>query len=714
MASDLAHCAYCNLPVDGNPDDGPRYCCFGCRFASSVAGEGGEWGQARWTLIRLGIGIFFAMNVMVFTLVLWSRDVYVMQGEAATVLHELLRYLCLLFSLPVVYLLGVPLAESVFDDLRQRTVTSDLLLLIGVSAALVYSAVATVATGGHVYFEVVCMILLAVTLGRWLEATGKLKTTEALRSLEKLLPESVRRVDGGTETEVPLKDIGETDRIRVLPGERIPVDGRIVRNVAAVDEQAITGESQPVVKETGDAVYSGSLNLDGDLIIETTKPPQESAVSRLVEAVVRAAEAKAPYVRLADRLAQAFVPIVFLCATATFTVYWYQGGLPQALMTSLAVVLIACPCALAIATPLAIWAALGRASQAGVIVRNGDALSALANATVWCFDKTGTLTAGTVAIQRLLVDSHTSRELVLRTAAALAGCSTHPMASAVLEYADRSGSGSIADPQTLPGRGVRGVDDSGIAVYLGSERFMTESGQELPPELADQLAAYENELRTCVAWQGRVRGVLLATEKLRSEALQALSALRDMGARVVLLTGDTKARAEQISETLHTEFRAELLPEEKAAAVRALRSEAGTVVMVGDGINDAPALAAADVGIAMGCGADVSRETAHLCLLGNDLGRLPFMTELARGTVRTVRWNLLWVGIVLAMLGLLNPIIAAIAMAGSSLFVVTGSLRLAEAGDQPATTMRAEKAADFARVPSPPATTHDQGAIKVT
>jgi heavy metal translocating P-type ATPase len=700
-------CHYCGLPTpgrswfgarrdsqDNDEQTGPVYCCSGCRFAEAVAQESGAEGQARWTLTRLGLAIFFSMTVMVFTLALWTQDVYLSEGETppqADALHGLFRYICLLFALPVL-LLGAPLAESALADLRRLRVTTDILLLLGVAAAFVYSLASVLRGAGHVYFEVVCMVLVAVTLGRWFEATGRLKTTEALHALEKLLPDVARVLRDGREMETPPEEIIIGDNVRVLPGERISADGVIVRGRAAIDEQAVTGESQPVIRETGEVVLSGTLNLDGDILIRATAPGTAGTLKSMARAVAQAAECKERYQRLADRLVRWFLPAVVVIAVLALLVHWRWHGLDHGLLAALAVVLIACPCALALATPMAFWASLGRASRGQVLVREGDALSRLTEARVFCFDKTGTLTTGRPALERLVCNAAYAESQVRSVAAALADCSRHELSRAIVRCAiEERETPAARNVHEQSGRGVSGfVEGVQARVYLGSPRHMHESGQSFTPDLQRQVQRATDDALSlcCVAWGGEVRGVFCFREELRPEAAEVLAWCRRRY-RTVVLTGDHRPRAEALSRELESvSIEAGMLPDDKLAAIERLRREHGPVVMIGDGVNDAPALAAADVGIALGSGADISRHSGDVCLLSSDLARVPWLVALARRTVGAVRWNLVWsllyniLGVALAAAGLLNPIIAAAAMALSSLLVVSNSLRLAGLTDE--------------------------------
>jgi cation transport ATPase len=422
-------CNFCGLPVYGASEtDQQHYCCYGCRFAASIAAEGGEEGQNRWAMTRLGLALFFAMKVMVFTMLLWSQPTEL--DRLSGIWYDLARYACLLFTLPVVFLLGVPLLEDAGGELKRGRPSLGLLLCLGVAAALAYSIYSLLAGGGHVYFEVAATILVAVTLGRWLEATGKLKTTEALRGLQRLLPDMVRLVRGDSDECIPINDLRPGDHFRVLPGERIAADGLITRSQASVDEQAVTGESVPVVKQPGDRALSGTLVLDGPLVIRATSAAGEGTLARMIAAVLTATAARTRYQRLAERISSVFLPAVAVVALTTLGVHAWLGDAAGGLLAALAVLVIACPCALGLATPMALWAAVGRAAQAGVLICDGDALAALARARTICFDKTGTLTTGKPRVTTLTTPGVTDQQLVLRVAAALAGSSNHPLEAA--------------------------------------------------------------------------------------------------------------------------------------------------------------------------------------------------------------------------------------------------------------------------------------------
>jgi len=689
---DHASCDYCGLPVRParKPTSGPRYCCLGCRFASAVAQEKAETGHLHWTMARLGFSAFFAMNVMAFSMVLWTHDIYNVDltgRPGLNALDQLFRYACLVFSVPVLFLLGGPLWDNTRQALAQRTFTTDLLLLLGVLASYGYSMYSVFSGVGHIYFEVGCVTLVAVTLGRWLEANSKWKTTQAIESLTKLLPDQARLVVPDGETQLPLSEVRVDQIVRVLPGERIPLDGIITRGQASVDEQIWTGESVPVIRGVGEIVRGGTLDLDGDLLIQVTAPSSDSALVRLAAAVRAAATAKGKYQQLADRIAAWFTPAVACLAIGAVVVHTLLSNWTDGLMAGLAVLLIACPCALGLATPMAVWSALGRAARQQVLFRNGDAVAQLAQVRAIAFDKTGTLTTGHCEVECLLTEEHTDTALVRSLAVQLASGSTHPLSQAICQFLAQDMAGGSPTTVTIPGRGVTmstPINGQAAAVYLGSLRLMEESGCRLAAHLAAELVPYQQKGMplACLGWNSQVQAIFIFRERLRPQVIAALTELRSREIHVAILTGDYAARADQLGSELDVETRANLLPEGKTNALAELRSMYGPVAMVGDGINDAPALMAADVGMALGCGADISRDSASVCLLGNDLARVPWAVDLARSAVRTIRWNLFWafayniVGITLAVCGWLNPVFAAFAMTASSIFVVTNSLRL--------------------------------------
>ncbi len=686
-STDLSVCTYCGLPAPrawwGGAAAGPCYCCYGCRFAAAVTDTEGDGvhPEARHMFTRLGLAIFCTMNVMAFTMALWSGDVYGDDASASSLsLQGVFRYLSMLFAIPVFYALGLPLIENAFDSLKRGIANMDVLLVTGVAASYAVSVHSVFRDEGPVYFEVGCMVLVLVTLGRWLEATGKARASRSLEALEKLLPQTVRVLEHDCETDKTLRDVAVGDRLRVLAGERIPCDGVLDFSPAHLDEQLLTGENAVRAKEPGDRLFAGTLNLDGTLRMTVTAAPDDGALARLVRLVRQARGAKGRFEQLADRVARWFLPGVVIAALSATAWHALTSDPMSGVLVGLSVVLIACPCALGIATPLAMCNAINLAARSRVLVQGGEVLERLANVEHVCFDKTGTLTTGSPRVDRLVLA--TGAEAGLAWAATLASSSGHVHARAIADFL--AGRGIVGDPsvpvETLPGRGLRGdsIDGADGPVLLGSERWMAESGVTTPDELKPTLEDTRNQGHAvvCLAWAGILRGFFVLAEEWRSEMNETLNQLQSAGLGLSILSGDPNLRP------LPWEAHGGLLPEAKLRILDGLRRDGKVVAMVGDGINDGPALAAGDVGIAMGCGADVARDAAGVCLLDNDLRKIPWTIALARRTVRVIKQNLAWafafnlVGIVLACFGTLNPVVAALAMTLSSLLVLGNSIRL--------------------------------------
>ncbi len=697
------YCAFCGLPLPAtfrwqaaSSAADVEFCCSGCRSVASVFDAEQEAGNSARALQRLGLAIFFTMNVLVFAMDLWSRDLYPEESftnPLATSLRELFLWASLLFSVPVVYLLGGPIAQGVWQSLRARIVTTDLLILAGVIAAYSYSLVSVLRGEGHVYFEVGAVVMVFVSMGRFLEAKGKHRTGASLDRLTQLLPTQVRKLESsGTFVEVARDTLRTGDVVRIVPGERFAVDGIISLGRAMVDQQIVTGESVAVEKSVGDRVFSGTLNLDGDLRVEVTAADGQETLSRIVDMVRAARSVKGRHERLADRIAVVFIPVVCLIAIVAG---WWHGrtqGLDEGLMAALSVVLIACPCALGMATPMAVWTALGRAAQGGLLFRSGVVLERLAEIRCACFDKTGTLTTGIPTASSFHVAANADPRQVLELAHLLASGSNHSLSKAIVaytgEHADITSGAEGSLVTTWPGQGLScEVTDLGV-VYLGNRRFLESQGLQFPAELSAAIQESPLLQQVFVGWGNRVQGVVQFRETLRPEAAQALAECRALGLDLHLLSGDLSARTIPLGTQFGLATAGSLLPEDKTLSLQTLRAR-GLVAMIGDGLNDAPALATADVGVALGCGADVSRDAAGVCLLADDLRRFPWAVGLARQTLRIVKQNLFWafayntIGIALAAVGRLNPIWAALAMALSSILVIGNSLRLAHFPEPP-------------------------------
>ena len=602
----------------------------------------------------------------------------------------------LALATPVQFWLGARFYHAGWKAVRAGTGNMDLLVALGTSAAYglsVYLLLRHVGGGmpPHFYFEASSAVITLVLLGKWLEGRAKRQTTDAIRSLNALRPTTARLRRDGVEVDVPIEQVALGDAVLIRPGERVPVDGEIVEGRSHVDESLVTGESLPVAKAAGDRVTGGSINAEGALAVTTTAVGAKTTLARIIRLVESAQAAKAPIQRMVDRVSAVFVPVVLGIALLTL-LGWAgaTGDWERAVINAVAVLVIACPCALGLATPTAIMAGTGVAARHGILIKDAEALEIAHAVTTVAFDKTGTLTEGRPSLVSVQAAPGQARDDVLRLAAALQRTSAHPLARAV---ADRVGAERLPVPEAskataLPGRGIEAVVD-GRRLVLGSSRLLREVGAD-GGALASDAERLEGEGRT-ISWLLRqdaagpaeVLGLLAFGDAVKPAAREAVARLRRLGVETVMLTGDNWGSARAIVRELGiTDVRAEVLPADKAAAVQALRGAGKVVAMVGDGINDAPALAAADVGIAMSTGTDVAMETAGITLMRGDPGLVADALDISRRTYATLRRGLFWafaynvIGIPLAAFGLLSPVIAGAAMAFSSVSVVANALTL--------------------------------------
>ncbi|MBM4075909.1 MAG: cation-translocating P-type ATPase, partial [Planctomycetes bacterium] len=569
-------------------------------------------------------------NVMAFTMALWTQDLFPANSpdRLAKPMEDLFRYLGLLFSIPVLILLGQPLLNSAIEEFQRKRFASDLLIGIGVIAAYVFSALSVFRGQGAVYFEVGCVVLILISLGRWFEAQGKLQATSALDELEKLIPELAHRVSDQGLTDILTTDVLPDDVLCIRPGERVPADGVLTSGIAQVDAQVLTGESLPAEKQAGDPIHAGSLVLDGEVYLRVTYPPKQGALARLIEQLREARVARGRYQRLADRVSACFLPLVTVMALVAGAKQFVSDGIEQGVMTSLSVVLIACPCALGLATPLAVWTAFGTAARHQVLFRSGEALERLAAVRAIAWDKTGTLTTSPKAIalvgQNTLAHSiveasqHSDldgecRNEILQLAFELTDASSHPFSRAIHELVsplvdETSGTRKeLKEIRQVAGRGVRGIRSNGESVYLGSVRWMHELSQKIPNVVNSRItvASDQGEGTALIAWEGIVRAVFVLTEQLRPESHEVVTQLDRQHFAQKVLTGDDRRRAEQFAKTLPINIASELLPEDKVSEIESLSRQFGPVAMIGDGVNDAPAMVESDVGISLRSGTDV-------------------------------------------------------------------------------------------------------------
>jgi P-type Cu2+ transporter len=665
-------CAHCGLPlarVRARPGE-PVYCCGGCALAHQLTGGAEGHGQAAGLLMAVGVGAFLAMNVMMLSFVLYSGRA---EADRATG-ESWVRWALLLLATPALVLLGGPFLTRGFRRVRALELDTDALIVIGVTAAYLLSARSVLLGRGPLYLDTAMGILLFVTVGRYLEAAARARATDALAALVSQMPADALRLREGAEERVPLDALVPGDRIRVRPGERLPVDGVVLEGEASVSEAEITGESLPRTRGPGDPVSAGTLNLDGSLVVEVRRTGALTTLARIVRLVEEARAGRYPFAPLVDRLVRVFVPLVLALALGTFAYWTRASGTGEGLMNALAVLLIACPCAIGIATPLASTAAAGRAAAAGVLVRHGGTFERLARARRVFLDKTGTLTGGVPALVGVRPAPGVSEREVIALAAGLEAHSEHPLAAAVREAAAGRGiaPAAVTDFRALPARGVVGRQD-GREVRLGRADFAGQAKHLVEPGASVVHLSREG------AWLG----ALVFRDRARPSAADAVSALRAAGLAVEVLSGDQREAVGAIVAGLPgVVASAELLPEAKLERVDEAIRRGDSPVMVGDGINDAPALSGAAVGVTLESGTDLAREVADVTILGGDLRRLPWLVGLARRTLRTARFNLFWaffynaIGLTLAVQGRLHPLFGAVAMVASSLLVVLNSQRL--------------------------------------
>ena len=599
---------------------------------------------------------------------------------------------------PVVILLGRQYIAGAWKSLRNGAANMDVLVAMGSVAAYVYGLIVLLGmiggfselVGKSDYFESAAVILTLITLGKLLEARAKGRTSQAIKALMGLTPKTALILRGGGEISIPIDDVLPGDLVVVKPGEKIPVDAVVSEGRSSLDESMLTGESMPVDKNIGDEVAAGTINRQGRLIIEAQRVGRDTVLAQIIRLVEQAQATKAPIQSAADRVASYFVPMVILLAALTLVGWLTLGGasFPQAVLNMIAVLVIACPCALGLATPTAIMVGAGRGAQAGILFRSSESLEKTGSLTAILFDKTGTITQGEPTLQDVIAVEGVDARQVLRWGASAEAASEHPLAEAVLEKAKAEAISlhPLEDFEAVPGRGIQAMI-AGETVLVGSPQFIADRGIETAALEAD-ISRLQNQARTAVlVARGRqLQGALGIGDRLKPSSKVAVAALKSQGLRVGMITGDNVQTAAAIAGDVGIErVFADVLPADKAEAVHALQDAGETVAMVGDGMNDAPALAQADVGFAIGTGTDVAIEASDVTLISGDLQAVVTAIALSKATMRTIYQNLFWafiyniVLIPVAMLGLLIPMFAAAAMAFSSVFVVSNSLRLRQA-----------------------------------
>ncbi len=677
---------------------------------------------------QLTVGVALGLPLMIISMLhdfgviapIWlgqAREMAGMAGHSAPAFYNLWPWIFGALATPVVFYSGADFLRGAWINLKHGSATMDTLIALGSLTAYIFSwSVLLFKLPSHVYFETAAMIITLILVGKFLEARAKGETSAAIRALINLQPPTARVLRAGQEVEVPVAEVHAGDILAVRPGEKIPVDGVVTTGRSAVDESMLTGEPLPVSKQAGDPVFGATLNTSGAFQLRATRVGKDSALAQIIALVKAAQGSKAPVQKLVDRISAVFVPVVIGIALLTFAAWFWLSsvGFTQALIFAVAVLVIACPCALGLATPTAIMVGTGVGAAHGILIKNAESLERASSLTTVVLDKTGTITAGkpTLTDVRLVPGATLDEPALLALVAGVEASSEHPLGAAIVAGVRERGISvpKASDFNAIVGHGVEGQVE-GHSVLVGSPRLLRERGIDLTAVDA-LIAELQASGRTAmpVALDGALQAVLAVADPIKPSSAQAVAALHKLGLHVVMLTGDNERTARAIAaEAGISEVIAEVLPADKSATIAKLQQSGAVVAMVGDGINDAPALAQADAGIAIGTGTDVAIEASDVTLLRGDLQGVPQAVALSRHTMATIRWNLFWAfiynvigipiaaGVLFPLTGWqLSPLIAAGAMAFSSVFVVTNSLRLRRA------SLAQDQAAAPAERPSAP------------
>lgn len=700
-------CAHCGLALGGPGSEvategGPKtFCCSGCAFVYQLAGGGDEGDSAESIfLVLLAFGTVLSGAIMTFS---WILYLYPHLDDQ---LRVQIQYLLMVLSAPLILGLGYPYLKLAVREIRHLRLSMASLIALGTLAAFFYSSWVTIRHGQHVYFDTASMVIVLVTLGKYLHARARAQMASAMRTLAKDTPTEVRRMRGDVAEIVPVDEVIAGDILRAIPAERIAVDGTIREGRTTVDESILTGESLPQVREVGDRVLQGSMNLDGSILYEAVQVGEGTVKAQIERLCAEAIGARMPLASLVDTVSAWFVGFTLALALGVALFYTYIRHQPMdGFLNALAVLVVACPCALGIATPMASFVAMQRAAKEGVLIRVPEVLERLRRVDTVVFDKTGTLTEGRLRVMEVVSsqEAQTDAATILRIAASLENSSEHHLGRAIVEaFQESSGRfADVSDFQNHPGEGIEGSvarealrpvmassrsEDLRELVFVGTAASLESRGLRTPRDLEAQLGNAHLESRAFVGWGGMIRGVIRLQDKIRPNAKAVIAQCRARGLDVHLLSGDRRESTEQVARELGIDHWAgEKLPWQKVEYVEALEKAGRHVAMVGDGVNDAPALAKADVGIAHQLGTDLSKEAADVHILAGNLTLVPWSVGLAKQTFRHIQENLFWafiynvIAIGLAAAGVLRPVLAALAMLLSSLLVVGNSMRLSRA-----------------------------------
>ena len=637
---------------------------------------------------------------LIFAAILTIPILLLSMGRMWSGFHELiplsadyLNKILLILTTPVVFISGKRFYMIFWNNLKHFTADMNSLVAVGTAAAFGFSILVTLFPDlilkpgefPHVYFDTTVVIITLILMGRWLESRAKSKTNTAVKKLISLKPKTALLKRGDTEIEVNIEDLKSGDIVIVKPGGKIPADGTIVQGNSVIDESMVTGESIPVEKSTGSKVIGGTINKTGSFQFEITAFGDNSVLGQIIRMVEEAQGSKAPIQNLADKVASIFVPVVMGIAAVTFLAWFLSGGgFNAALINFVAVLIIACPCALGLATPTAIMVGTGKGAQFGILIKNGESLEVAHKINTVIFDKTGTITEGEPRVSDIIFDGETE-DKIIQLAASVENKSEHPIAKAIVNYAKSKNiplleTGSF---ESITGKGIISGINGNIAT-VGNKSLMLEnsiSNNQMDKKIDELLQ--KGKTLVYIGIDKNLKGVIAVEDPLKESSKKAIKELKDMGIKTVMITGDNKKTAEVIAKQVNVDsFEAEVLPDEKAKAVSKYQKDNNIVAMVGDGINDAPALAQSNVGIAIGSGTDIAIETGSVVLISGDLRGVVSAIKLSRKTIRTIKQNLFWafiynsLGIPLAALGILNPMFAALAMSLSSVSVISNSLRL--------------------------------------